>query len=168
MGNLKRAVVGMFGGVLTLAMAVHAETGPTGHPSESRGPSVRQLDSSQIASPPAVRPSTLKVQRVRLEATLPPIPTPSVVLKFDLVNDGLVTVSGVILEVAIRERLSTDADPHVVAGPFTIRGDVDLQAGYTLNYEMLLRNLPSDCDCVADVAIVERRAAAPPAATTSR
>jgi hypothetical protein len=39
------------------------------------------------------------------------------------------------------------------------RRDVDLQAGYTLNDELLLRNLPSDCDCVADVAIVADRAA---------
>ena len=48
-----------------------------------------------------------------------------------------------------------------------IRGRVDLQAGYTLNYEMLLRNLPPDCSCVADVAIVagSEKAAA---ATTSR
>lgn len=90
-------------------------------------------------------------------------------LKFDLVNDGWTTVRRVVLGVAILEKSSTDAAaaPRVVAGPFTIRGDVDLQAGYTLNYEMVLRNLPSDCHCVADVAIMASGAAVPSGATTS-
>ena len=86
-------------------------------------------------------------------------------------NDGLVTVRDVILEVAIVERRSTDAAaaaPHVVAGPFTIRGDIDLQAGYALNYEMLLRNLPSDCNCIANVAIVSGGWAARSGATIAR
>jgi hypothetical protein len=170
MGNVSRARIVISGGVLAVTVAVHGETaGLPDRPPESRGPLVRRVDSSQSVTAPAGPVSTLRVHRIRLEAAPPPVPKASLVLKFDLVNDGSVTVGNVILEVAIREKPSTDADAasQVVAGPFTIRGEVDLQAGYTLNYEMLLRNLPSDCNCVADVAIV---ASGGPAAgaTTSR
>jgi hypothetical protein len=166
-GNLKRAVIATSGGVLALTVAVHTERGANGL-FESRERSVPRSDSRPIVPDPAGRASPLRVHRVRLEAAPPPIPKPSVVLKFDVVNDGLVPRSGVILEVTILERPSADADRHVVAGPFTIRGDVNLQAGYTLNYEMLLRNLPSDCDCVADVTIVSDRPAASSGAKTAR
>jgi hypothetical protein len=170
MGDWSRAVVVIAGGALAVTVAVRAESRPTARPHDSRDPSIRRLDSSQIATAPVRAESVLSVHRVRLEPAPPSVVKPSVVLKFDLVNDGLATVRDVILEVAIRQKSSTDADvaAQVVAGPFVIRANVDLQAGYTLNYEMLLRNLPSDCNCVADVAIVTAHVTAGPAATTSR
>jgi hypothetical protein len=170
MGHLKRAVIAVSGGVFALMVAVHAETGANGRRFESRDRSAPRVDSSRIVTAPG-RASTLRIHRVRLEAAPPAAPKPSVLLKFDLVNDGLLTVRNVVLEVAIVERPSIDAATaalHVVAGPFTIRGDIDLQAGYTLNYEMLLRNLPSDCNCSANVAILSGGTAARSGATIAR
>ena len=166
MVNLSRAVMVMSSGALAATVAVQGESRPLSH--DARDPSIRPPGSSSVVSAPARSEAGLSVHRVRLEPAPQPVAKPSIVLKFDLVNDGLVTATDVMLEVAIRER-STNAEvaPQVVAGPFVIRGRVDLQAGYTLNYEMLLRNLPPDCSCVADVAIVagSEKAAA---ATTSR
>jgi hypothetical protein len=42
-------------------------------------------------------------------------------------------------------------------GPFTIRGEVVLEAGYSLNYEMLLRSFSSDCYCMPNVEVVSVR-----------
>lgn len=170
MGNLSRAVIVMSSGVLAATVAVQAESRRGARPHDARDPLIRPPGSSPVVSAPARSASGLSVHRVRLESAPPPVAKPAVVLKFDLLNDGLATVTDVILEVAIRARSSTDTGvaPRVVAGPFVIRGRVDLQAGYTMNYEMLLRNLPSDCNCVADVAIVAGGARAAAAATTSR
>ena len=157
MGIAKRAVIAASAGLLAVLDPVHAVAGIDDRRSAPREPVVLRMDSSRDITAPAGRASTLRVQRVRLEAAPPPAPQPAVILKFDLVNNGSVTVSDVVLEVAIIERPATDAPaalPRVVAGPFTIRGEVPLHAGYTLNYEMLLRNMPSDCNCVANVAIV--------------
>jgi hypothetical protein len=109
--------------------------------------------------------STLRVQRVRLEAAPPSASDTSAVLKFELVNNGPMTVTGVVLEIAVRVKATTQgesADRLVVAGPFTIRAGVDLQAGYTLNYELLLRNLRADCDCAPDVTVTAARPAQAP------
>jgi hypothetical protein len=163
------AAILTFGSVLVATGPLYADTGSERR-AESRVLPVPRPDLNRIVTSQLGDTSMLRVHHVRLERPPATVPKPSVVLKFDLVNDGVKTVGDVVLEVAILEKSATDAAAasRVVAGPFTIRGDIDLQAGYTLNYEMLLRNLPSDCDCVADVAIVAGRAAVASGATTSR
>jgi hypothetical protein len=169
MDTVTCAAILTFSSVLIATGPLHAETGSERR-AESRVPSTPRLDSNRIVTAQVGDTSTLRVHHVRLERPPATVPKPSVVLKFDLVNGGLTTVRDVVLEVAIVEQSSTDAAAarRVVAGPFTIRGDVDLQAGYTLNYEMLLRNLPPDCRCVANVAIVAGGAAVASGATTTR
>jgi len=49
---------------------------------------------------------------------------------------------------------STEPSGKTLVRPFKIRGNVVLQAGYTINYEMLLRNLSSDCRYIATVDVV--------------
>jgi hypothetical protein len=44
----------------------------------------------------------------------------------------------------------------------SVVGYATIEAGYTLNYEMLLRNLSPDCSCVADVSITSARPVAEP------
>jgi hypothetical protein len=157
------AITAIASGLLGLTVTIHADGGTDDRRIQPRELSLRGTSVSRIITAPTGTTSTLRVVDVRLAAAAEPAPIPSAVLKFDLVNQGFVTVSDVSLEVTIFERSSTDAEvfapPRVVAGPFTIRGDVDLRAGYTVNYEMLLRNMSADCDCVANVAIVGGRAA---------
>lgn len=47
--------------------------------------------------------------------------------------------------------------PGFVVNPFIIRGSVTLEAGYTVNYAMLLRNLSADCGCKANVVVMSAR-----------
>ena len=103
---------------------------------------------------------TLRVSNVQLEAPPPDAPKPSAVLKFDLVNDSLVSVTDILLEVAVAEKSSAAADaaPRIVVGPFTVRGHATIEAGYTINYVLLLRNLAPDCECVARVRVVGAQA----------
>jgi hypothetical protein len=79
------------------------------------------------------------------------------VLKFDLLNTSLNRVATPLLKIAIVERAEPFARPRILVGPFTIRGEVVLEASHILSYEMLLRNFPSDCNCVANVDVVSVR-----------
>jgi hypothetical protein len=59
------------------------------------------------------------------------------------------------LEISILEKPAlNEQSGKALVRPFKIRGNVVLQAGYTVNYEMLLRNLSSDCRCIATVDVV--------------
>ncbi|MET0214023.1 MAG: hypothetical protein ABW292_13515 [Vicinamibacterales bacterium] len=59
------------------------------------------------------------------------------------------------MEISILETPAlTEVADRTLVRPFKIRGHVVLQAGYTVNYEMLLRNLSPDCRCIANVDIV--------------
>jgi len=99
----------------------------------------------------------LKVQRVRLEPAPPMSASPGTVLKFDLLNASANRLADPLLHIAIVEKTEPFALQRIRVGPFTIRGEVVLEAGYILNYEMLLRNFPSDCHCVPNVDVVSVR-----------
>jgi hypothetical protein len=79
------------------------------------------------------------------------------VLKFDLLNASDVRMGAIVLRVVVRER-TTDADGSVdgrlVAGPFMIRGTHAIEPGFTFEYELLLKNLRSDCECTAEVTVL--------------
>jgi hypothetical protein len=102
-------------------------------------------------------PMPVKIEHVRL-APAPDAATPSTVLEFDMLNDSVDRITDVVVQISIVEK-STDrnAPPHVLAGPFTIKGDTVIEPGYTINYQMLMRNLSSDCDCVANVGVLSVR-----------
>ena len=102
----------------------------------------------------------LKVQNVRFEPVSKAEPLMSV-LKFDLLNESDDQLTDIVLKIAVvntalREGLSDDA--RVIVGPFSIEGHNVLQPGYVLNYEIVMRNFSSACDCVPKVAIVSVRA----------
>jgi hypothetical protein len=64
-------------------------------------------------------------------------------------------LTDLILEISILEKSAAkELTGRALVRPFQIRGNIVLQAGYTINYEMLLRNLSSDCRCVANVDVV--------------
>ena len=92
-------------------------------------------------------PSLLQIENVSLEAASTRAPQPSTILKFDVFNDSPSRLTDVVMNVSfvekqLPERFTTPA--RVLVGPVTIRVAEILQAGYTLRYEMLFRNLSSD------------------------
>jgi len=102
----------------------------------------------------------LHIRNVRLEAPPPNADRPSALLRFDMLNNSTVRMTDVSIEIAIVEKWQSPDQsrmPRVIVGPFTIRGDATIEAGYTLNYQMLLRNLSSDCGCQANITVVSAR-----------
>ena len=101
--------------------------------------------------------SPVKVKNVRLEPA-PAIETaPSAVLKFDLLNNSLTTISLVKLRISVVEKADTHdaaATPHVLVRPFTVLGHIAFESGYTITYEMVLRHFDADCNCVPVVEVV--------------
>jgi hypothetical protein len=70
------------------------------------------------------------------------------------------TVGDLLIEVAIVEKLSAPGDPaltRAVAGPFKVKGHVTVEPGYTMQFDMLLKNVSSECACVATVRVVSAR-----------
>jgi hypothetical protein len=104
--------------------------------------------------------SRLRINNIRLDTPGPDAPQPSTTLKFDLWNDGAVAITDIQLQVAIIQRRDAhdEAVPRVMVGPFTVGGHATIEAGYTVSYEMVLRNLSSDCQCLANVRVVSARA----------
>ena len=97
----------------------------------------------------------VRIENVRLEDPLRAEASPSTLLKFDVFNGGSTPLTDLILEISIFEKPAPkELTGRALVRPFKIRGTVVLQAGYTLNYEMLLRNLLSDCRCFANVDVV--------------
>jgi hypothetical protein len=102
----------------------------------------------------------VSIANVRLEAAPPVEASPSMTLKFAIANEGSTSVSDIVLEISIVEKAKSDQPElarRILVGPFTIRGDVVLRAGYTMNYEMLMRNLSSECGCLATVDVLSAR-----------
>jgi hypothetical protein len=114
-----------------------------------------------VRSPQVDRASVLlSVERVRLEAG-PEIETgPSTVLKFDLVNTSRQPMTDIVLEVSItaKPRVEPPSTPsRILVRPFRIQGDLVLESGYTVNFDVLLQRFSADCDCVANVSVVSSR-----------
>jgi hypothetical protein len=102
-------------------------------------------------------PTPVKIQHVRL-APAPGAEQPATLLEFDMLNDSVDLITDVVVQISIVEK-STDRKtlPRVLAGPFTIKGETVIKPGYTINYQMLMRNLSSDCDCIANVGVLSAR-----------
>jgi hypothetical protein len=102
----------------------------------------------------------LRITNVRLEAPPAEAPKPSAVLRFDVLNDSDSKVTDIVFEIAMHEKPAEHARaaPRLVVSPFVIQGNVTLEAGYTVSYELLLRNLLPDCGCVPNVVVTSARA----------
>ena len=77
-----------------------------------------------------------------------------------MLNDTSLRLTDVVMRVSFLEKRADDIDAtpaRVVVGPVTVRVGEALRAGYVLSYEMLFRNLSSDCDCAPRVEIVSAR-----------
>jgi hypothetical protein len=102
----------------------------------------------------------LRIEQLRV-ITLPEgAPQPSVVLKFDVLNDSPSRLTDVVIRVSFVESNLDEIDEipaKVVGGPVTIRVRETLPTGYVLSYEMRFRDLTPDCDCSPRVEILSAR-----------
>lgn len=100
----------------------------------------------------------VKVQNIRLVPASDDDKLPFATLAFDMLNDGTTRVTNIVLAISVTEsRPSEQVEPseHVVVGPFTIREKVVLQPGYSMEYELRLRNLAAtNCSCKGRVEVV--------------
>jgi hypothetical protein len=102
----------------------------------------------------------LRIEQLRVVTSPEKAPQPSVVLKFDVLNDSPSSLTDVIIRVSFVEHDLDEIDDisaKVVAGPVTIRVRETLPAGYTLSYEMSFRNLLPECECSPRVEILSAR-----------
>lgn len=101
----------------------------------------------------------IQIENVSLETAPAPAPQPSALLKFDVSNETAVRITDIMMRVSFVEKRpdSSDTPPKAVVGPVTVRVGQTLQAGYVLSYEMLFRNLSSDCNCSPLVEILSAR-----------
>jgi hypothetical protein len=99
----------------------------------------------------------LRVRNVRIKPAPDIESTSTVNVSFDLINAGSVSLTNIVLQVFILEAViptEPDREPTILAGPFSIRTKIVFEPAFTINYQLRLRNISSDCDCIADVKIV--------------
>jgi hypothetical protein len=102
----------------------------------------------------------LRIEQLRVITSPDGAPQPSVVLKFDVLNDSPSRLTDVVIRVSFVEGNLDEIDEipaKVVRGPVTIRVRETLPAGYVLSYEMLFRNLSPECECSPRVDILSAR-----------
>jgi hypothetical protein len=93
-------------------------------------------------------------------ANAPPVEQdPTAFVRFDVFNTGDHDVAPVVVEIAILETPPRYGDavpiPTTLVGPFRIRTNTALKAGFSVHYELRLRNISAVCDCVATVDVVQ-------------
>ena len=104
--------------------------------------------------------AALRVERVRLEAAAGPDAEPAAALKFDLVNTTQQRLTEVVVEISIADKPLPEPAPattRMLVRPFRLQGDVVLEPGYSVGFNVLLRRLSADCECAASVRVVSFR-----------
>ena len=104
--------------------------------------------------------TALSVENVRLEAAAGIDAEPATALRFELVNTTQQRLTEVVVEISIADKPSSEpglATTRVLVQPFRIQGDVVLEPGYSVGFEVLLRRLSADCECAANVRVVSVR-----------
>lgn len=161
-----RYAIAVFASALTLACAVRGSairsdgTNPGSPGSEQDSATTQETPTAPAVTPDRTRPP-LKIENIRLDPVSATDTVLSAIVRFDMINEGANALTDLVFDVSIVEQPEPDrggVPPRVLAGPFTIQGHVVLDAGFTLNYEMVVRKLPSPCRCVATVRVQSARA----------
>jgi hypothetical protein len=155
-------------GLFAVACAIPVYTNAGTHETLRRSRVEADRNSTPVHDPldrPNVRVfqpvSSIQVENVRLEAAPAEQAPASAVLKFEVLNVSSQRLTDVLLEISVTEKPKSDygrARARALVRPFVISGNVVLESGYTINYELLLRNLSSNCSCVANVTVRSVRA----------
>jgi hypothetical protein len=81
----------------------------------------------------------------------------STTLSFDVHNESDASVGDIAVSISILDPNEDSSDRRVVVRPFTIRMKEVLLAGYSMHYELRLRNLSADCSCEPAVELIDAR-----------
>jgi hypothetical protein len=143
-------------------MIVAAMIGAFVDVAEARGvvdrsqPAVRGILRSSLdlsdADDPADR---IAIRHIRVEPSTPIEGSPSVVLKFDLHNEGWTSVTDIVLSVSMRKDEQGRALEPARVQPFTIKIRNVLLAGYSFDYEIRLRNVSLDSASAPEIEVVD-------------
>jgi hypothetical protein len=155
--------------VVALALAsgayLHAAASAGDVPHDRSRPGKSTIPGSSLANPVKL-PSTadvfhLRVKNVRLEPGRAADAPSSTTLKFDMFNEDSRSLTDIVLEVSIVKSPQSDdpaGAPQVLVRPFTVREKIVLQPGFSMTYEVRLRNISGDClACTARVEVVSVR-----------
>jgi hypothetical protein len=97
----------------------------------------------------------LRVQDVRFVPAPQFDGAPSTFLKFGLVNESPHDLVHIVVNVLIQSHSGRSHHGARIAGPFALAGNnVVLHPGETLDFALRLRNLASNCTCVAHVTVL--------------
>ena len=113
----------------------------------------RSAAEGTVESPP------VEIAKIRLDPPPPGETENAAVLRFRMSNGSASTLADIVFEVSIVEdrRGRLDTPRRTLAGPFAIRGTTVLDPGYTAEYEILLRNISTPCQCRANVRVLSFR-----------
>jgi hypothetical protein len=101
----------------------------------------------------------IEVRQIKLEGNEPIDGVDSSTLMFDVHNETGENVTDVVVSVWLLDATVPDcAGPRVIVGPFKIQLKEVLLAGYSVHYELRLRNLSSECRCVPAITVLDARA----------
>ena len=146
----------LFAAFLALAIPLwaHTDTAARGHRTET-------ADCSRAIPCDTVALRALRVEAIALVAAPPPEAQPAAILKFDVTNEALLPVTDVLLDVALLDDTDRDGSAgrpvKAIVGPFEISATAPIEGGYTVHYELLLRNLSVDCRCVPSIRVRSAR-----------
>jgi hypothetical protein len=145
-------------------MVVAAMFGAFVHVAEGRGvvdrskPGLNRVPTDDPSLDLPVKQDTgigIAIRHIRLEPSTPVDGSPSVVLKFDLHNEGWTSVTDIVLEVSLRTRGGESAIEQPSVRPFTIKIRNVLMAGYSFDYEIRLRNVSLDTAKTPEIEVVD-------------
>jgi hypothetical protein len=119
-----------------------------------------KLDAGTVVVNPASNWPLLQIKNLRLDSSPPDVAQPAALLKFELLNDTSLRLTDILVRVSFVDDHGLDAaevPARVIVGPVTVLVKAVLQAESVVGYEMLFRNLSSDCDCSPSVVILSAR-----------
>jgi hypothetical protein len=103
----------------------------------------------------------LQVRHIELRPAPAIDSAPSTYLQFELANESASGITDIILEISILKTV-LPADHGVsrtlLAGPIVIHSKFTLKPGFTMKYELRLRNFSAECACLGAVKVRSARA----------
>lgn len=95
------------------------------------------------------------IRHIRFEAAPPFENSPSVILRFDMRNDSAAGVTGIVVSVSLFGSADRTLETSpLLQQPLRMRVNAPLPAGYSLDYEIRLKNLSLESACMSEVVVV--------------